>query len=681
MNKKELLKAFKQLHVTFRHWGRKGFSIFSSLKVVVVIAFLAVSYHTSAEKLIIPISDDSTKVAYELNLDEIEVDAQRVPVTYSQVARIVTVLERDQIEAAPVETIQELLGYVPGIDVRKRGGEGVQADIGIRGGSFDQLLILLNGINITDPQTGHHNLNLPVSLHQIQRIEVLEGSASRVFGANAFSGAINIITKKADETNAAMSASVGSNGYKNLDVSGALKNNTFGQFVAVNHKSSDGYINNTDFKSSNVFYSLHKSILENVFSFQFGFSDKGFGANSFYTPKYPDQYEQVKTYFSSLKWKSNSPMHLTSSIYWRRHFDRFELFRNEAPSWYTTHNYHRTDAAGLNLNSWIESNLGKSAFGLEYRLEHIVSNVLGEALDTPIDIKNTDSQYLFSKSRQTYSAYFEQSLNTDYWSFAAGAMANYITDSKNGINLFPGIDISYNLFERISLYMSMSKSLRMPTFTDLYYNGPTNVGNPDLDPELSNSIEGGIKLKGQSLFGNITGYYSAGKNIIDWVRLANESQWHTKNLTSLKRSGIGANFYYKNKEKTNRNPIDRISIGYQYNHLKVDESDYVSNYALDNLKHKLELTISHKIVKNLSASWTMVYQDRNGSYTEFVDGEYGEEKPYQPFALLNGKINYSVARLKLNLSASNIFNTKYNDIGNVEQPGTWIKAGIIWTIK
>ena len=420
MNKKEQLKAFKQAHVTFRHWGRKGFSIFSSLKVVVSIAFLAVSYHASAEKLIIPISDDSTKVAYELNLDEIEVDAQRVPVTYSQVARIVTVLERDQIEAAPVETIQELLEYVPGIDVRKRGGEGVQADIGIRGGSFDQLLILLNGINITDPQTGHHNLNLPVSLHQIQRIEVLEGSASRVFGANAFSGAINIITKTAKENKATISASVGSNGYKNMDISGALEGSKTNQFAGLNHKSSDGYIDNTDFRSTNVFYSLEKPIEANNFSFQIGFTDKGFGANSFYTPKYPDQYEQVKTYFSSLKWKSNSPMHLTSSIYWRRHFDRFELFRNEAPSWYTTHNYHRTDAAGLNLNSWIESKFGKSAFGFEYRLEHILSNVLGEPLEAPIDIKNTDNQYLFSKTRQIYSAFFEQSHLTDAWSFAAG---------------------------------------------------------------------------------------------------------------------------------------------------------------------------------------------------------------------------------------------------------------------
>ena len=261
-------------------------------------------------------------------------------------------------------------------------------------------------------------------------------------------------------------------------------------------------------------------------------------------------------------------------------------------------------------------------------------------------------------------------------------MANYITDSKNGINLFPGIDISYNPFERISLYMSMSKSLRMPTFTDLYYSGPTNQGNPELKPEISNSLEGGIKLKGKALFGNITGYYSSGKNIIDWVRSSDENQWHTENLTKIKRSGIGANLYYKlNKSRVSRNPINRISLGYQYNYLKVDESNFISNYALDNLKHKLDLTVSHKILDGLTASWILVCQDRNGTYTEFVNGGFGEEKPYSPFVLFHGKINYSISQLLFSLSASNIFNTTYCDIGNVEQPGTWIKTGISWTIQ
>ncbi len=677
---KDYLNAFSKPIVTFRQWGRKGYSIFTTLNKVVAIAFLAISYHVSAETLVSPVPVDTTQVVFELDLDEIEVNAQRVPVTYSQVARIVSVIERAEIEKAPVESIQELLEFLPGVDVRKRGGEGVQADIGIRGGSFDQLLILLNGINITDPQTGHHNLNLPVSLQQIQRIEVLQGSASRVFGANAFSGAINIITHQPDGNEASISASAGNFGYRNLDVSGALDKGAVKHYLAANAKKSDGYIDNTDFERSNLFYQLNAGFTKHKLAFQAGFTDKGFGANSFYTPVYPKQYEEVKTYLTSLKWQSMSKFHVSSSVYWRRHYDRFELFRNEAPSWYKSHNYHRTDAAGANLNSWVETVFGKSAFGVEYRLEHIKSNVLGEPLDKPIDVNGADAQYLFSDSRNIYSAYFEQSYHSSNWSIAAGIMANKISGSNEEINFFPGMDISFSPLKQIGLYASISKSLRMPTFTDLYYSGPTNMGNPNLEPETTSSIEGGLKLKGKDIFGNITVYHSSAKNVIDWVRLVSEDKWHTENLTKLKRAGIGFNFHYINNGYSG-NPIERIVIGYQYNTLDVNENNYISNYTLDNLKHKFTATLAHKIIGKLSASWTLVFQDRNGAYTEYLDDSYGSEKEYKPFALLNGKIVYQHPFFNVFVSASNLLDKKYFDIGNVRQPGIWIKTGLGITIK
>jgi len=157
------------------------------------------------------------------DLDEIEVSAQRSPALYSQVARIVSVIERKEIEASPAQSVQDLLEYVAGIDVRQRGAEGVQADVSIRGGTFDQTLILLNGINITDPQTGHHNLNIPVSLSQIERIEILEGPAARVYGPNAFSGAINIVTLQNDSKSVRLQLSGGSFGYFENYLMGILK--------------------------------------------------------------------------------------------------------------------------------------------------------------------------------------------------------------------------------------------------------------------------------------------------------------------------------------------------------------------------------------------------------------------------------------------------------------------------
>ena len=322
--KKYNFKQSAQSILTFKKWGRKSYSLFLVLKQTVKISVLSVAYFVSTPLISMACEQDTTEVKMQFDLDEIEVSAQRSPALYSQVARIISVIGRKEIEAAPAQSIQELLEYVAGVDVRQRGAEGVQADVSIRGGTFDQTLILLNGINITDPQTGHHNLNLPISLNQVERIEVLEGPAARIYGPNAFSGAINIVTKQLGEKNIKLSFGGGSFGFFDAGLSGSFKTGELNHSVAVNRKSSKGYIDNIDFVISNIFYSNQINIEKGRFSFQVGAAEKGFGANSFYTPKYPNQYEETKTLFTSVKWESSSKFHLTPVVYWRRHQDRFE---------------------------------------------------------------------------------------------------------------------------------------------------------------------------------------------------------------------------------------------------------------------------------------------------------------------------------------------------------------------
>ncbi|MCK4631428.1 MAG: TonB-dependent receptor, partial [Bacteroidales bacterium] len=113
-----------------------------------------------------------------VEIKEIVVSGQRSPSIHSELNRVVTVIRKEQIRNAPVQSLQEILEYAVNIDVRQRGNFGVQADISIRGGSFEQTLILLNGIKINDPQTGHHNLNIPIDINSIERIEILEGPGS-----------------------------------------------------------------------------------------------------------------------------------------------------------------------------------------------------------------------------------------------------------------------------------------------------------------------------------------------------------------------------------------------------------------------------------------------------------------------------------------------------------------------
>jgi iron complex outermembrane receptor protein len=676
---KKTIRSINRAEVfTFKRWGGKAYSLFSALKKPVRIGVLLAVYTTVTKPEYVIAQTDSSKVSMEYNLDEVEVGAQRAPVAFSQVARIVSVIGREEIEAAPVQSIQELLEYALSVDVRQRGGYGVQADISVRGGSFDQTLILLNGINISDPQTGHHALNLPVSLKNIQRIEILEGPSARVFGPNAFSGAVNIITYSEEQTNLKLDVSGGQHLLADINLSGNIKTGNLNQFIAFNRISSDGYRENTDFRNLNAFYQNSLNTKPGKLDFQFGQTNKAFGANSFYTATYPNQFEETKTTFASLKFESGTKIHLSPSIYWRRNQDRFELFRSSSdtwPAWYKGHNYHLTDVFGSNVNAWFESKFGKTAFGAEIRTENVWSNVLGEAMTTPVEVPG-ESGHFFTKSysRTTISYFAEHSVYLKKLTLSAGAMTNWISDLGFGWNIYPGLDLSYAFSKHLKIYGSSSSSLRMPTFTDLFYSGATNLGNPDLKPEKSVNFEGGIKLALNGFTGHAGTYFRKGKDLIDWVRQTDTEKWQTKNLTKINTTGIELNGDFFPEKLLNRDFfLTKIGLNYAYTELNKGKTEVLSYYVLDNLKHKLDIEVNHKIWKGIKGSWRASYQDRNGMRTTI--------ESYKPFWQVNTRIMWKSPSTEVYAMIANLFDTKYFDLGAMEQPGRWISFGVSHQIK
>ncbi len=664
--------------LTFKCWGGQKYSLFQAIRKQVKIAALAVVYLNVALPSEAFAQTDSLDVNTNYDLDEIEVSAQRAPASYSQVARIVSVIERDQIEAAPAGSIQDLLEYAIGVDVRQRGTYGIQADISVRGGSFDQTLILLNGINISDPQTGHHNLNLPVSLKSIKRIEILEGPSARVYGPNAFSGAINIITEAGNANTFDMDVSFGENQLRDLNFSGNVATGKLNSFLAINNTSSAGYIDNTDFETYNIFYHGNIITAPGKIDVQLGHSNKAYGANSFYTPKYPNQFEETKTTFASVKMETGSKLHFSPALYWRRHQDRFELFRDNPASWYSGHNYHMTDVLGANLNSWFNSDLGKTAFGAEFRSENIWSNVLGENLTNPIDVPGEEGQYFTKSHSRTSVSYFaEHTFYLKRFTASTGIMANWISDLNFEWNIYPGIDLSYKFTDHLKVYASVNNSLRMPTFTDLYYSGPTNQGNPNLKPERSTTIEGGIKLNTRAIKGHVSYYHRSGKDMIDWIRESEEFLWETRNLTEIISNGIELAADLDVNEALNRKFfLKNVGVNYAFNSLDKGESNYLSSYVLDNLNHKLVFSLDHSIWRKIYASWKVSYQDRNGSYAQFEETTYVGEAEYNPFWLTDAKIYYKSDAVQIYLTVSNLLNKSFVDLGNVEQPGRWISMGL-----
>ncbi len=672
---KQKLKQQEAEIFTFKRWGGKNYSLFRALRKEVKIGVLLAIYTYVSIPEAVFAQSDSLKAGMELNLNEIEVSAQRAPVTFSQVARIISVIERDEIEAAPVQSIQELLEYALSVDVRQRGVHGVQADVSVRGGSFDQTLILLNGINLSDPQTGHHNFNLPVSLKNISRIEILEGPAARVYGPNAFSGAINIITGEGEGKSVKADVLAGQHNLLDWNVAGNLQTGNLNQFVAVNSISSDGYTDNTDFENRNVFYQGQLKTEPGKLDVQFGYTEKGFGANSFYTPKYPNQYEATKTTFASVKMETGKQLHFTPALYWRRHQDRFELLRGNTTDYC---NYHLTDVFGSNLNAWFSSKFGKTAFGVEFRSENIWSNNLGEALSEPIDIPGEGGHFFTKSHSRTHLSYFaEHSVYLQKFSVSAGAMANWISDLNFDWNIYPGVDMAYQINDWFKIYSSFNTSMRMPTFTDLYYNGPTNAGNPNLKPEKSSAIEGGIKYNSSAIQGHLDVFYRKGKDIIDWVRTSENLKWETKNLTEISSTGIETQIQVL-PEKLFQHPLflKKLSLNYSYIKLNKGENNFYSNYILDNLKHKFDVTLYHSIWEQMGANWQVSWQDRNGTYTKFSNGNYTGEVEYDPFWLVNLKLFWKNKNMEIYSVVSNLLDAQYNDYGNISQPGRWISFGV-----
>ncbi len=189
---------------------------------------------------------------YEMN--EIVVTASKTPISISNLTRDVVVINTDDIKLMPVNSFQDLLQYTGGFDLRQRGINGVQSDVSIRGGNFEETLVLIDGIKISDPQTGHHNLNLPFSLENIQRIEILKGQGSRVFGPNAFSGVINFITKKGNNNSFFLETLGGENHYFEGNIGGSYSLGFINNYISFSKSKTDGYRHNTNFDRINFSY-------------------------------------------------------------------------------------------------------------------------------------------------------------------------------------------------------------------------------------------------------------------------------------------------------------------------------------------------------------------------------------------------------------------------------------------
>ena len=613
-----------------------------------------------------------------IRLAGIEINANRNR-EFSRAGRVVEELTATQVRKLPVETIDALLRQLPGVDIRQRGMGSTQADISIRGGSFDQVLVLVNGINVTDPQTGHHNLNLPIDLNDLQSVEVLQGAASRRYGSQAFSGAINFVTGPSAKNNLKIALTTGA-----FDTNSQQLSFTTGKrirnFTSLGRYSSDGHRTNTDYDILNVYNrTIWNTRKSGTFDAQFSRQYKSFGANGFYGLAFPNQFEHTRARLSSLSWeKQYNRLNMQASLFRRRHYDRFELYRDfkGASASYTKHNYHKTTVNGGAINARLDTEIGLFTTGLEIKTDHIYSTRLGLPITGKLprntDERSSDIYYTREATRSMTNGYVGYSGSIDQLFLSAGVSASYSEDF--GMKHHYGADLSYFFTNELSAFVSANTSSRLPTFTDLYYEDPIRKSNPALKPETAQTFEGGVAYRQKNL-GVKAGFFTRfGQDIIDWVKYSGNNFWVSENLTAINTQGMYAGLEYLPEE----GPFTRLAASYQLMNSDKKAEGFDSKYALDFLKHQFTATAQHSILKNVDATWTVLLKDRAGEYADFATGL---QTAYKPYLLISSRISWNLKRTRLYADVNNLLNIKYVDFGGLPMPGFHISAGVKWQLK
>ncbi|MEX0986669.1 MAG: TonB-dependent receptor [Bacteroidales bacterium] len=660
--------------IVFRQWSNKKYAVLASFHKVIRIATLSLAYSLVQGQ---PVNAQSDTVSPKLfyDLEEVEAVGEQEAELYSPLLRQLLLIKQDQLELSSSQSIADILDFYPGIDIRTRGVNGIQSDINIQGGSFDQTLVLLNGIDMSNPQTGHFSLDLPVQPAMAHQLEILKGPGSKKYGLSAYTGAINLVTRPADSLGIRMEASYGT--FNTWQTSSTL-NFPVGNsrnMLAGSISGSDGYTSNTDYGNANLYF--HSAASNDLVDtdLMLGWNRKAFGANAFYTPLFPEQYEETGSWLAALKFASKIPaLKLDGHVYWKRHNDHFLLFRNN-PSVYE--NYHQTDALGVAAGTKISTGLGLTLIKAQYRHERIYSTTLGDPLEQPVAVKGSDDAfYSRHKGRDHLTLSTDHLFNIGKVYMSTGLLLHAGIDELAGPAIYPGVDVSYMFNDQFSIFASGNRSMRLPTFTDLYYEGPQNRGNPDLLPETALTFETGLKYVTAGIRGDLALYYRKGKGTIDWIWT--DSLWQTRNLTDLDTYGgeTGVTFF-PSRFLNSATLFDQLRISYSYTELNKSSDSLISNYALDNLKHKLILETRLLLPWNLYVHGKISRQERNGAFLYYeTPSSTPVETAYEPYWLMDINAGIRLKRITVYVNMTNVLNTSYRDIGSVVMPGRWTIAGI-----
>jgi iron complex outermembrane receptor protein len=525
----------------------------------------------------------------------------------------------------------EFLQLDSSIDLQQR-GPGVQGDITIRGGTFGQTLMLIDGIRINDVQTGHHNMDLPVPIDAIGEVQVLHGSGSTLYGSDAVSGVVNVITHVADPAELVFRSAIGSFG---TNTESGLFSIAFGpllQQFSFERALSDGFEDDREFRNTS---GSSESILRTRWGTTRIFLsalDRPFGANQFYGNY--NSWERTKTWYAALHQDFGTNTELAFS--YRRHSDLFVLLRDD-PQIYTNRHADETWDAALRRHNDL-TKLLRLSYGAEAIDDSIISNNLGNHL---------------RRQGALYGNLDVRALKR--FSFSVGVREQFYGHQQ--AFFAPTVSGGAWLSQTVKLRASVSRAFRLPTYTELYYSDPSDLPNPNLKPEQAITYEAGLDWHLRRHWRAFATVFARDeKNGIDYVRSSPTAPWQAMNFDRLRFTGVesGVEAELPHSQK--------VSVQFTAIHgALADEGGEQSEYAFNYPS------------QNAVVSWQMLTEKGVLARTRL-----GIVRRYQmnPYALWDVSVAWTRPRVRPYLQLTNLTNTSYEEIIGVNMPGRAAMVGV-----
>ncbi len=582
----------------------------------------------------------------QYQLPQVVVSSSKFSLSPIEMNRSVTVIDSASINNAAPLSIDEALQMFTTTELHRRGALGVQTDIGIRGSTFSQQAILLNGIRINDPQTAHHNFDIPIPMSSVKQIEIVRGPSSSHFGPDAFGGTINIVT--AHETpSTTFELSGGQFGYYSGSGLYGFSYNQLHSSTTVQYEKSDGYRYDTEFENVTATTSNSVMLPDASFHLLLGYVKKNFGAFDFYSPgKNNPSHEKTETIFSGMGTEfSVNDWDITVHSTYRHHYDDF-IYIITNPSY--SHNQHNTNVYtvdGNGLHSFTSSLLLKTS--AEANLDNINSTKLG----------------IHTRKSLALSAVTRWNPVTPL-SIDAGLRFDIRSDYENQVH--PIISAGYFLNEENKIFVSVGTSFRAPSYTDLYYSDPSTVGNPNLKPEKGTSYEAGISsFPHPALVLQFSGFLRHQDNLIDFVLHQPNGKYYAVNFTALDVKGVEFQSTWSNSS-SRAHWFKQFFAGYTFLESIVDTKGALkTRYSLTHPKHQLNGAATFEVPSDMMITF---------------GGSYAHRSDYDDQTNFDVTVTKKIEMVEMIVKAMNVFNSSYEEIPGIPLPGRWIIGKIRWTI-